>query len=131
MTPTEARTALSRMTAASTDPTLTDGELDDLLFAARRPARPAWLSYAWPLYTSESVLPAAIVPPDAYREWVPSTAYAVGTKVTPTTRNAHVYIVTTAGLSGSTEPTWPTTAATPVTDNTVTWAESGPALYTL
>jgi len=41
--------------------------------------------------------------------WLASTAYALGALVKPTTYNGHKYECTTAGTSGTTEPTWPTT----------------------
>jgi len=53
--------------------------------------------------------------------WAASTAYALGDVVRPTTRNSFAYECTTAGTSGATEPTWPTTAGTTVTDGTVVW----------
>lgn len=45
----------------------------------------------------------------------------------PTTPNAHVYKVVTAGTSGAAEPTWPLTTGTTVVDGTVTWQETGPS----
>ena len=53
--------------------------------------------------------------------WAASTAYALGAVVTPTTANNCVYECTTAGTSGTAEPTWPTTEGTTVTDNTAVW----------
>ena len=37
----------------------------------------------------------------------------------------HIYIVGTAGTTGASQPTWPTTSLGTVADNTVTWAEWG------
>jgi len=53
--------------------------------------------------------------------WAASTAYAVGDKVVPTTKNGNIYECTTAGTSGTTEPTWPTTEGATVTDGSVVW----------
>lgn len=53
--------------------------------------------------------------------WQASTSYSVGDVVRPTTRNGFTYKCITAGTSGSSEPTWPTTAGQTVTDGTVEW----------
>jgi len=53
--------------------------------------------------------------------WAASTAYSAGDVVHPTTLNGYVYECTTAGTSGTTEPTWPTTPGDTVTDGGVTW----------
>jgi hypothetical protein len=55
--------------------------------------------------------------------WTASTAYAVGDVVVPTTgkENGWRYECTTAGTSGSSEPTWPTQEGATKTDGTVTW----------
>lgn len=53
--------------------------------------------------------------------WVSSTSYALNDKVFPTdpTTSPFYYECTTAGTSGSTEPTWPSTGS--VVDGTVEW----------
>lgn len=53
--------------------------------------------------------------------WAASTAYTVGQRVRPTTRNGHVYECTTGGTSAAAEPTWPTTDGATVADGTVVW----------
>ena len=54
--------------------------------------------------------------------WVASTAYSLGGIVKPTGGYAGcVYECTTAGTSGTAEPTWPTADGGTVADNTVTW----------
>jgi len=53
--------------------------------------------------------------------WVASTAYALGDIVIPTTNNGFWYECTTAGTSGASEPTWPTTEGQTVTDGTAVW----------
>ena len=52
--------------------------------------------------------------------WVKQTSYAVGDMVIPTNPNGHFYRCTTAGTSGTTEPTWPLTGSTAVNDG-VQW----------
>jgi len=65
----------------------------------------------------------------AYDAWAADTAYTVGDIVVPTVDNGHRYICAVAGDShADTEPTWPTTDETQVTDNEVTWEEYGGAL---
>lgn len=56
--------------------------------------------------------------------WQASTAYALGQPVLPVTQNGHLYWASTAGTSGSTQPTWPTNGGT-VTDGTVVWTDLG------
>ncbi len=53
--------------------------------------------------------------------WLASTAYALDDLVLPTVANGYYYKCTTAGTSGTTEPTWPTTEGATVTDGTVVW----------
>ena len=63
---------------------------------------------------------------EAYRgkKWTASTVYSVGSIVRPTTMNGRSYKCTTAGTSGSTEPSWPTTYKGQVSDNGVVWTEN-------
>jgi hypothetical protein len=53
--------------------------------------------------------------------WAASTAYSLGDYVKPTSENGYCYECTTAGTSGASEPTWPTTPGQTVADNTVIW----------
>jgi hypothetical protein len=54
--------------------------------------------------------------------WAATTAYALNDTIIPTTPNNYVYICTTAGTSGGTEPaTWSTTIGGTVSDGTVVW----------
>lgn len=53
--------------------------------------------------------------------WAPSTAYSQFQYVKPTTDNGLLYLCSDPGLSGATEPAWPTTVYDEVTDNGVTW----------
>jgi hypothetical protein len=59
--------------------------------------------------------------------WAGTTAYAVGDKIVDT---GHLYVVTVAGISGASEPTWPTTGGT-VVDGTATWKDLGSTTLTL
>lgn len=58
-----------------------------------------------------------------YALWETLHDYVLGDVVTPTTLNGHSYIVTTAGESGATEPTWPLSGT--VADGTVVFTENG------
>lgn len=60
-----------------------------------------------------------------YDLWQSNRVYEVGDIVVPTTSNVHKYRVTTAGTSGSTEPTWPTGLASTVTDGDTVFTENG------
>jgi len=53
--------------------------------------------------------------------WEASTAYILGDYVWPTTFNGYRYVCTTAGTSGASEPTWPTTLGDTVNDGSVVW----------
>ena len=53
--------------------------------------------------------------------WVALTPYILGDYVWPTTFNGYRYACTTAGTSGATEPTWPTTIGGTVNDGTIVW----------
>lgn len=54
-------------------------------------------------------------------DWAASTAYSVGNFVKPINENGYHYECTTAGTSGSSEPSWPTTPGQTVNDGTVVW----------
>ena len=59
----------------------------------------------------------------AYTAWQASTSYVVGAVVRPTSQQGTglVFRCTTAGTSGSTEPTWATLGSQEVTDGGVIW----------
>lgn len=57
--------------------------------------------------------------------WEASTAVALDQIRIPTTANGHKYECTTAGTTGTIEPTWPVTAGGTTADGTVTWTEVG------
>lgn len=62
--------------------------------------------------------------------WAASTAYASGDYVIPTTfdsisgQQGKIFKCTTAGTSGASQPTWPTSEGGTVTDGTITWTEA-------
>lgn len=53
--------------------------------------------------------------------WTATTAYVLGDKIVD---GGHLYVVTVAGTSAASEPTWPTDGST-VTDGSVTWDDLG------
>ncbi len=61
-----------------------------------------------------AILPSGTL---CHTKWVASTAYALNTVIAP--GNGKTYICTTAGTSGSTQPTWPD--ADTVTDGGAVW----------
>lgn len=54
-------------------------------------------------------------------EWDNATAYSLGDLAEPVTPNGFKYKITTAGTSGASEPTWPTTIGATVIDGTCVW----------
>src|SRR3984885_8849270 len=62
--------------------------------------------------------------------WIASTAYLAGEYVQPTATggNGHLYRCTITGTTGTTEPSWPLTENSTVTDGGVTWEEQTPVL---
>lgn len=54
-------------------------------------------------------------------DWVLTTVYSVGDRVSATTFNARKFIATTAGTSDGTEPTWDTAIGNTTADGTVVW----------
>lgn len=63
----------------------------------------------------------SLTPTYAIADWAATTAYSLGDSARPTTPNGYRYEVTTAGTSGGSEPTWPTTIDSTVTDGTIEW----------
>ncbi|MEX0725983.1 MAG: hypothetical protein WD065_06920 [Planctomycetaceae bacterium] len=60
------------------------------------------------------------IPPGA-GTWQNSTAYTVGQWVKPTLDNACLYLCTSGGTSGGTEPIWPTKTGNTISDGAITW----------
>lgn len=54
--------------------------------------------------------------------WVEQTPYSVGDLVIPTNPNGHFYRCTTAGSSGTTEPTWLLIGGAAISDGAVQWS---------
>lgn len=68
--------------------------------------------------------------PDPWPSWAATTAYAAGYRVVSTGRNGYVFVVTTAGTSAASEPTWDTTDGETTTDGTVVWTNEDTAPWT-
>lgn len=62
-----------------------------------------------------------LTPTDILPEWIASNPYSLGNTAEPTVDNTYRYVVTTAGTSAASEPTWPTSIGSTVVDGTVTW----------
>jgi len=108
---TDALAELQDMVQSSVAPTLTTAELNRLLRYAA--------------ITDEDGNE-----PDAWPYWTGTTAYVLNYRVVPSTRNGYVYIVTTAGTSSGSAPSWPTTVGNTVTDGTVAWTCEATAPWT-
>lgn len=63
--------------------------------------------------------------------WQPSFDYLMGSQIVDNNGTGHVWQVTTAGVSGSTMPTFPATPSGPVTDGGVTWTYQSGATMTV
>lgn len=63
-----------------------------------------------------------LTPADIEGDWVTATSYSLGAIIEPTSSNGYIYKCTTAGTSGASEPTWPTTLGSTVIDNSsIVW----------
>lgn len=62
---------------------------------------------------------------DVYSVWPASTLLVLNDIYLPTTANGHKYQVTTAGTTGTTEPSWPTTAGGTVASGSAVFTEIG------
>jgi hypothetical protein len=61
----------------------------------------------------------------SYPVWTTAVQYAVNSIITPTVSNGHYYKAIQPGLSGGSQPTFPTGAGAQVSDGGVIWRESG------
>ncbi len=80
------------------------------------------------LAVDASQVPSGMVASASGPVWTATTAELVGQYVTPKTANGFFFKCTTGGTTGSTEPTWPSTVGTTVTDGSVTWTCAGALL---
>jgi len=73
-----------------------------------------------------SIAGSTIAYPLTYAGWSAATPYAVGTTISP--GNGHTYTVTSAGLSGTSAPSWPTASGATVADGAAppAWAPVTP-----
>lgn len=62
--------------------------------------------------------------------WAATTALSLGAIRRPMTANGYLYEVTTAGTTGGSQPTWPTTPGATVVNGTVTFTCRDKAVYT-
>lgn len=69
--------------------------------------------------------------PFTHDSWQASHSYSEDDYIIPTSPNGYYYRCITAGTSGSSEPSWPTTLNDTVSDGTVTWRceSSNPVNY--
>ncbi len=63
--------------------------------------------------------------PRSRTAWATATLYALNEIVRPGTDNGFWYKCTTAGTSGATHPTWPTTLEGTVSDGNTAWEQAG------
>ena len=57
--------------------------------------------------------------------WVTAVAYSTNSIVTPTVSNGHYYKAVQGGVSGGTQPTWPTGTGQQMADGSIIWQEAG------
>lgn len=62
---------------------------------------------------------------DVFPAWAPSASVILNDIYLPITANGHRYKVTTAGTTGTSEPSWPTTAGATVTSGSAVFTEDG------
>lgn len=72
-------------------------------------------------FTKPSALHIGLIKADG--QWQASTAYSLNDIIIPATPNGHIYICTTAGTTGASEPTFNTGAGSTTNDNTAVWTE--------
>ena len=57
--------------------------------------------------------------------WTTAVAYSTGSIVTPTSPNGHLYKAIQGGVSGGSQPTFPTVTGAQVSDGSIIWQEAG------
>ena len=62
-----------------------------------------------------------LTPTDTLPSWAASLPQSIGYTAEPSIDNTYRYVVVTAGTSGATEPTWPTSIGSEVLDGTIVW----------
>lgn len=112
-TPQEVREVGTQITAAAEPTAWTDDVLRKVIERASR------------IFDQECGLEPEYFEPALYPVWESLHVYTVGDVVTPTTRNSHIYRVTTAGASGASEPSFPTGSGATVTNGDVVFTEYG------
>lgn len=74
-----------------------------------------------------------LLPGQTAAPWASGRSYSAGTIVTASTPNGHTYRATNSGISGTTEPGWPTGTGATVVENgatpAITWQENGGSKY--
>jgi prepilin-type N-terminal cleavage/methylation domain-containing protein len=87
--------------------------------------QPTWPVTAGATVTDGSVGWTACIGPFspelAPRAWAGGTAYSIGASVFGTSSQSATFLCTQAGTSGGTQPAWPTSLGTTVTDGSVVW----------
>ncbi|HSY22315.1 MAG TPA: hypothetical protein VK841_09385 [Polyangiaceae bacterium] len=73
------------------------------------------------VFLDASLQPSGMTASIVGSTWAATTAYTTTQFVVPTVANGFYYKCTTGGTSGSSQPTFPTTVGTTVTDGSVTW----------
>jgi len=84
---------------------------------------------AWPAAFGGTVVDGTITWVNAGQQWTAARAYQAGMVAEPASVSTYqlgfVFLATTSGTSGGTEPVWPTTAGTTVNDNGIVWQAIG------
>ena len=100
---------------------LSDGSQDFVLYLGSMTA-----SRKLEASSNPGVDQVTVTPTDSIDDWVTVTAYTLGKYIEPTTPNGLKYKCTTAGTTGASEPTWPTSGiGSTVADGSVVWTLLG------